>query len=128
MDEYGRGELHYAALRNDTGAIARLLADGELVDGQDVEGFAPLHFAAQEYSVDAVEALLAAGAETDITNRFGNTPLWVATMRSRGRGAVIRLLRAHGADPFRTNHQGKSSVDVARSIGNYDVAQFYSDL
>jgi uncharacterized protein len=78
MDEYGRSELHHAALRNDTGAIARLLADRELVDERDVEGFAPLHFAAQEYSVDAVEALLAAGAETDIANRFGNTPLWVA--------------------------------------------------
>jgi hypothetical protein len=59
---------------------------------------------------------------------LGNTPLWRATFESRGRGEVIRLLRAAGADPWHANRSGVSPVALARAISNYDVAQFYADL
>jgi ankyrin repeat protein len=61
-------------------------------------------------------------------NEHGNTPLFVAVFNSRGRGDLIRLLRASGADPRKENVHGQTPLGLARLIGNYDVAQFFSDL
>jgi hypothetical protein len=41
---------------------------------------------------------------------------------------VIRVLRAAGADPKKKNKSGVSAVSLARTIANYDVAQFYDDI
>jgi hypothetical protein len=47
---------------------------------------------------------------------------------SQGEGAVIvRLLQA-GADPHASNHHGVSAVQLARSIANYNVAQFFGAI
>jgi ankyrin repeat protein len=51
-----------------------------------------------------------------------------AVFASRGRGELIQLLRAHGADPYRNNHYGQSALGLAKLIGNYDVYQFFRDL
>lgn len=72
--------------------------------------------------------LLSHGASVDQENRYGNTPLWTAVFNSQGRGDVIALLRAHGADPHRPNAHGRTPLDLARTIANYDVAQFFQDL
>ncbi len=50
------------------------------------------------------------------------------TLESRGNGDVIELLRARGADPNATNNSGVSPVELARTIANFDVAQFYDDV
>jgi ankyrin repeat protein len=49
-------------------------------------------------------------------------------MTSRGQGEVIELLREAGADPYAENKTGNSPISVARSIANFSIAQFYSDL
>jgi hypothetical protein len=72
--------------------------------------------------------LLDAGAEVDATNRYGNTPLFVAVFNSRGNGSIIRLLRAHGANPYAANGTGQNAVGLARAIANYPTAQLFDDL
>ncbi len=67
------------------------------------------------------------GAEVDPVNAYGNTPLFVATVSSRGRGELIDLLLRYGADPTRANASGQTPVGLARLIGNYDVARFFED-
>jgi len=127
-DRQGRTPLHYAALANDTDAVSRLLSEGADPNVPDRDGFTALHFAAQQSAVAAAEALLAAGAQIDPVNSYGNTPLFTAVFNSRGRGELIRLLRRHGADPWRPNNTGHTPVGTARIIANYDVAQFFADL
>lgn len=72
--------------------------------------------------------LLRAGALVDAADSSGNTPLWRAVFESKGRGEVIALLRRYGADPLRENAAGVSPLGLARTIGNYDVAQYFQDL
>ncbi len=105
-----------------------MIAEGSELDLGDKLGFTPLHLAAQDFSVEAAEMLLKHGALVDPINQFGNTPLFVAVFNSRGKGAMIALLRRYGADPDKVNNHGRSPVGLARLIGNYDVARFFSDL
>lgn len=128
MDRMGRTPLHYAALDGDAGRVRQLLASGSIADTADDNGWAPLHFAAQSNAVDATAALLQAGASVGARDAHGNTPLFTAVFNSRGVGDVIKLLRAHGADPYAKNNHGVSPLSLARTIANFDVRQFFQDL
>lgn len=128
VDRLGRTPLHYAALEGKLTEVERLLSAGPEPSPGDDNGWTPLHFAAQSWSVSVAEALLAAGAEVDATDAHGNTPLSTAVFASRGRGELIALLRARGADPQRQNLHGVSPLSLARAIANYDVRQYFSDL
>jgi ankyrin repeat protein len=128
LDRDGRSQLHMAAHANDAGRVAELIAAGADLNLQDKEmGLTPLHLAAQEYAVDAARVLLEAGASVDVVNEHGNSPLFVATFNSHGRGELIELLREHGANPDLVNQHGQTPRRLAELIGNYDVAQFFTD-
>ena len=128
VDEYGRTLLHYAALYGDLDGTQRLLAEGAIPGCADDNGWTPLHFAVQEGHVDIAQVLLSAGADVDAADSNGNTPLSGAVFNSKGRGDLIRLLREFGADPLTQNRHGVSPVGLARSIANFDIAQFFSDV
>ena len=128
LDREGRSDLHYAARDGDLAAVEKIVTAGADVNLQDKRGWAPLHFAAQACSEEVTAYLLSHGASVDLEDSFGNTPLSTATFASRGDGAVIRVLRAAGADPKKKNSSGVSALSLARTIANYNVAQFYDDL
>ena len=128
VDRLGRTELHFAANEDEFEKARALITAGARVDLPDDNGWTPLHFAAQSKSVRIAEALLAAGAPVDPQDSHGNTPLSTAVFNSRGSGELIALLRRHGADPTRENFHGVSPISLARNIGNYDIAQFFTDL
>jgi ankyrin repeat protein len=107
---------------------AELLAAGAVPNVPDDSGWTPLHFAAQAQSAPVTKLLIDASANLDVRDGNGNTPLWRATMTSRGQGEVIGLLRAAGADPCAKNNAGISPVSLARTIANFPLAQFFSDL
>jgi ankyrin repeat protein len=127
-DREGRTDLHYAALQDDETRARALLSSGFDVNAPDRLGFTPLHLAAQEMALTVAALLLENGAEVDPINSFGNTPLFTAVFNSRGRGEMINLLRRAGADPLRQNNHEQSPVGLARLIGNYDIAQFFTDV
>ena len=128
LDRDGRSDLHYAARDGDLAAVQKLVSLGADVNLQDKHGWAPLHFAAQACSEDVTTYLLAHGASVDPEDAHGNTPLFRATFASRGDGNVIRALRTAGANPGKKNKSGVSALSLARTIANYDIAQFYNDI
>jgi len=128
VDEYGRTPLHYAAADGKLEEVIRLLAAGANPNAQDDNGWSPLHFAAQAVSPGATEALLAAGAQTELRDSFGNTALSTAVFESRGNGSVIQMLRCAGADPHAANSSGVTPLSLARTIANFNVRQFFTDL
>ena len=75
-----------------------------------------------------MELLIAAGAPVDARDRHGKTPLSDAVFNYKGDGALIALLRRHGADPTLPNAHGVTPLRLARMIANFDVAQFFDDL
>ena len=128
VDACGRTPLHYAAGEGDSHKVQQLLREGADSNVQDDNGWSALHFAAQANSESVAQALVSAGAQVDVRDSYGNTPLFTAVFNSKGDGAVIKLLRGAGADPYASNNHGVSPLSLARTIANYDVAQFYVDL
>ena len=106
--------------------VKLLIARGSDVNAQDNQGFSALHFAAQDFRVTAAMAILQAGAQVDLRDKYGNAPLFVPCSTHVGRGEIIKLLLEHGADRNAKNNSGKSPLDLANTIGNYDVKQFFS--
>ncbi|WP_020182209.1 ankyrin repeat domain-containing protein [Methylotenera sp. 1P/1] len=128
LDEYGRIPLHYAAVDSRSDEVARLLATGVNVNAQDDNGWSALHFAAQAVSPVCTTLLLQAGADISLQDSFGNTALWRAVMSSKGEGSVIRLLLDAGSNPVELNKHGVSPVSLARTIANFDIAQYFKDI
>jgi len=123
-DSDGRTPLMFAVIDDKIELVDFLIQNGADVNVQDNNGFSPLHFAAQDFRVEAAKSLLNKNAEVNQCDKHGNTPLWRAVFNSRGRGEMINLLLHHGADRFIKNRSGKTPVDLANTIGNYDVKQF----
>lgn len=128
LDPDGRTALMAAAIDSKPEAAQVLIDAGADTDIQDPGGWSALHLAAQSGSVEIARMLLDSGASVDPVDAHGNTPLSNATFESRGNGDMIKLLRARGADPIAINNSGVSPVELARTIANFDVAQFYEDL
>src|SRR5258708_4974822 len=128
VDRMGRTDLHYAAAEGDVGRLRTRLAGGASPTLADDNGWTPLHFSAQAQNPEIATLLLDAGAPVDAPDSHGNTALSRAVFESKGQGDLIRLLRARGADPRRPNSHGISPLSLARTIANYDVAQFFADI
>ena len=130
MDDFGRNELHYVAVDNPESEheveINKLIKLGIDVNAQDKEGWTALHFAAQRQSVPAVKALLIAGADIEIKDSHGNTPLFRAVFNSQGSGEIITMLLEAGANPDSENNYGVSPRNLAETIANYDIKQYFN--
>ena len=127
-DRLGRTLLHYAAVDGNAVEVSRLLSAGADPNRQDKNGWSALHFAAQASSPECTKILLDNEADPGLTDAYGNSALHRAVAQSRGEGIVIALLRQAGADPKKANAYGVSPVSLARTIANYDVAQYFKDI
>lgn len=123
-DSSGRTALHHAVLNHNSEIVQLLLGASADLNRADKQGFTALHLAAQNHRIDVARNLLEHGAVIDPLDKNGNTPLFRAVFESRGRGDMIRLLLAHGADKGRKNAHGVSPLELARSIANFDVKQW----
>lgn len=126
LDREGRTALFYAAQEGAADIATELIEQGANVNAQDKDLETPLHFAARAHQSEVAELLLKSGARVDSQDVHGNTPLARAVFDSKGRGDMIKVLLAHGADKALKNKYGISPADLAKSIGNYDVSVFLS--
>jgi ankyrin repeat protein len=114
-----------AVIANDRQKVIDLLAFGEDINAVDREGWTALHFAAQGNNVVLAKILLENGAGVDIQENHGNSPLFKAVFSCRGDGSMIKLLLSYGADKKLKNNYDVSPLDLANTIANYPVAQFF---
>ncbi|QHI73466.1 ankyrin repeat domain-containing protein [Aminipila terrae] len=124
QDKDKRTPLIHAAIDNKIDLAKVLIEKGANINIQDSLGYTPLHYAAQNYYLEFAKLLIDNNAKVDSQDIHGNTPLFRAVFNAKGRGEVINLLTECGADKNLVNNHGISPLQLAKTIANYDVAQF----
>lgn len=121
-DRGGRTPLHYAAVDCKLDEVKALIAAGAEIDArEDIGDYTPLMFAAQmDDNIDVVTALVEAGAQVNLTNRRGETPLFIATAspayHDTGGAEIIRYLLDHGADPHIAKPNGSTPITYIKRV------------
>ena len=69
----------------------------------------------------SIISLLKDGADLNVRYGPGNTALHYAA--DKGHAEIVKELLLKGADPCCTNDDGKTPTDLARAVGNSDVAK-----
>ena len=123
----GRNLAFDMATKDDADGLRWLSDHGVPVDRADLDGMTPLHLAALHYSTNAAKQLLDLGAAVDPRDKYGNTPLFKAVFESCGRGDMVRLLKANGADVNAVNLHGVTPKSLAYTIANFNVRQFFDE-
>lgn len=126
VDKSGRTLLHTAVISQSRPIVEFLILKRALLDIHDSLGWVALHYAAQQYDIEIAAILINAGAHIDAIDNYGNSVLWRAVFESKGRGEIIKLLLANGANPNLENAKGNSPLKLANIIANYDVKQFFN--
>ena len=128
IDPEGRTALQAAAIDSKIDAATILLKAGAAVDFQDPRGWTALHFAAQAGSVELSSLLIEHGAEVDKRDSNGNNPLFRAMFNAGHARPLIELLCANGANPRSKNEAGVNAIDLAETMGDADLVQYYENL
>ncbi len=111
-----------AARDGDTARIRALVAGGANPNGRGgVNGWTPLEHAVHKNRIESVQALLDAGADPNAASPKGVTPLIMAA--GYGYTPIVTLLLEHGANPRRTDGNGRNALDAAMS-GTGDIDRF----
>jgi ankyrin repeat protein len=119
---HGGTPLNYAAGWGDVPIIDALLQKGANPNSLAAsDGSSPLISSARHLHVQAAAVLLKAGASVAGRDKAGRTALHHALSATPNR-PFIRLLIAHGADPFAVDLDGVSCVRRARFLGYEDLA------
>ena len=108
-----------AAIKNQDRQAARaLLKQKALVTQAEPDGTTALHYAVRADDLDLVQALLRAGA-TNVANRYGTTPLELASVNGNPR--VIEVLLRAGADAKAATAEGETMLMTASRTGNVEA-------
>jgi ankyrin repeat protein len=124
IDDEGRSLIFYAVLEGQFNAVKLLIEKNINLNIRDANGWTPLHYAVSEHYLEISNLLIEKGVEVNSKDNFGNTIIWRAVFTSKGRGEIIESLLNHGANPLIKNDSDISALELAKTIGNYDVKQF----
>ena len=111
-DGEGRTPLIYAALSGNTEILNWLIELKADVNSQDRNGWCALHAASQNKHPEIIQSLINNGANPNLTDSFGNGPLWTATMNARGDQTIPQMLLQAGANANHKNNSNRSPNDM----------------
>lgn len=113
-------------VNNDSQEFSEILEKSPTdLNSKDGKGWTLLHYAAQYIAVEIGQALISRGSDINAKDNFGNNVLWRATFASNGRGEFIKLLLNNRADRYEKNISGISPEELANTISNYNVRQYF---
>lgn len=121
-NELGKTPLHHAVVFGCNRIVELLLLEGANPNVKNIDGRTPLAYAACEiFNCEMVSSLLMFGADVNCFDRFGLTPLHIAS-RASGKEMVALLLEMN-ANINARDSQNRTALDIAlnESDGNRAV-------
>ncbi len=121
VDEYGRTDLHWAAVLNLPALAEALIGEGMIVDKPDRSyGATPLHYASSIDGTEAARILITYGAEIDRSDWSGKTPLHYSAQVNASK--MANLLISNGADLEARDRTGGTPLHDAAKKNAVEVA------
>lgn len=116
VDPSGRNLLLNAILESLPRVIDFLIQNSNLMNRVDNKGWGVLHYAGYKNDVVLAEKLIKHVSEIDLTDNFGNTPLWRSVFEENQEAAEFFV--GHGADVHKRNLHGVSPLAFAQKVNN----------
>src|SRR5262245_41650724 len=117
--------LAEAAMKRDMAAVRSLVSQKVDVNAPGTDGTPALHWVVRVDDLDTATLLLKSGASATLANRYGVTPLALAT--ANGNAAMIRLLLDAGADANAVDPTGETVLMSASRVGDLDSVKLLLD-
>ncbi|RSM18168.1 hypothetical protein CDV31_003090 [Fusarium ambrosium] len=126
--------LHYLASKVDDATLISTLTKGlddeaiqHLTELRNREGRTPLHLAAMKGALDVINKLLELGADTDLTDKHGKSPLFLALVCAEQDDVALQIAKVlvRGGNWLRVRSvDGRSILDVAKKENFLRVVRF----
>jgi uncharacterized protein len=114
-DEFGVTALQYSIAFNQVNVAHFLLSLGADVTIQDNDGLTAVHYAVEYSLSDILIALLQKCPQAlEISNKYGNQPLWTAIAKPKDDLKLVSLLLDFGADVDHLNNVNLSPLDILK--------------
>lgn len=118
--EYDKSALHIACVSNAISAAKVLIEAGINVNLQDkITGATPLHYCAVYNYFDMASLILENNGKLDVSDNFGNEPLWTAVFNVRSfieKLPIVELFLKNGANKNHKNNAGRSPFDFVNQV------------
>src|SRR5215831_934961 len=112
------GNLADAAMHRDMAAVRSMLNQKADVNAPGVDGTPALHWVVRVDDLETARLLIQAGANAKMADRYGVTPISLAS--SNGNAAMIKLLLDAGADANSVDPTGETALMAAAKVGNLE--------
>jgi ankyrin len=119
------GRLADAAMRRDIGAVRALITQKVDVNAPGTDGSPALHWAVRVDDAAMAKLLLGAGAQVTLPNRYGLTPIAIAS--ANGSASMIAILLDAGADANAPDPAGDTPLMLATRVGRADAVTLLLD-
>ena len=116
VDQFGRTALIWASFSENIELLNWLIKNNANINHQDENGYSALHFVAQEKKAKSTELLLNQNAETELKDKYLNTPLWTAVMNAKENLSIVELLLKNNANLDNQNSANRSPREMAEKI------------
>jgi uncharacterized protein len=125
-DEFGMSALQCAIAYNQIEMAHLLLSMGADVTIQDSDGSTAVHYAVEYELPDVVIALLEKYPQAvNISNKYGNQPLWTAIFNAKKDFRIISILLDYGADIDHLNYVSRSPLDILKRKKNSPLLGYF---
>ncbi|KAL3866109.1 hypothetical protein ACJMK2_043442 [Sinanodonta woodiana] len=121
-DKKGHSPMHYASMYGHKDIVGMLIeANADSTESRslnhrhkmDTKGLAPIHYAARRGRVDVVRSLIESDVDTDLPDRYGRSPLYLAA-RFGHQPVVAELLKVANTDVnYKENKFGFTPLHIA---------------
>lgn len=118
--------LHISIISGNPSVFDILMNKGIFLDQQDENGQTPLHYSATPEKIEFARRIINAGGRLDVSDFYGNEPLWTAVFNARGNPEIVELFVKNGANPNHENNNGLSPFCFAKKIGNRKLIDILS--
>jgi uncharacterized protein len=117
--------LPEAAMRRDMATVRSLLAQKVDVNAPGKDGTPALHWVVRVDDIDTAKLLIKAGADVKLADRYGVTPIFLAS--TNGNASMIKLLLDSGADPNTVDPAGETTLMTAAKGGDVESVRVLAD-